>query len=186
MDQEKDKEFDTLQDSEEVKDSETESHKFTNTQSFYATPEKKNRKLLISITVIAIVVIVAVFFLISKRKNLLPIQGPTPTPTATLEPTPTPNPLIRSEWSFEVLNGSGVTGAAKKIADKLTQAGYVVVKSGNADKDNYETAQIFVKKGLEEKINLVIADLKDIVKIASVAGELKDSTASARIILGKE
>ena len=43
-----------------------------------------------------------------------------------------------------------------------------------------------IKDDLKEKIDLVIADLKDVVKIASIGGELKDSTASARIILGKD
>lgn len=111
--------------------------------------------------------------------------APTPTPSATAEPTPTPKALNRSDWSMEVLNGSGVTGAAKKIADQLKALGYPVVKVGNADKDDYTSNQFFVKKGLEDSVNLVILDIKDIIKIASISGELKDSTASARIIIGK-
>lgn len=94
--------------------------------------------------------------------------------------------LVRSNWSFEVLNGLGVTGAAKELAEKLNALGYQVIKTGNADRDNYQETQILIKKGLEDKIDLVIADLKKTVRIASVGGELKDSTVSARIILGKE
>lgn len=114
----------------------------------------------------------------AKDKDKVVFESPTPTP----EPTPQ---LIRSDWSLEVLNGSGITGAAKKIADKLKDLGYPVIKVGNADKNNYEASQILVRKDLQDQIDLVLADIKDIVKIASSGGNLKDSTASARIILGK-
>lgn len=104
-----------------------------------------------------------------------------PSPVQTIE-----QPILkRSEWSFEILNGSGVAGAAKKMADKIQELGYPVVKVGNAEKDNYAESQILVRAGLEAKIGLVVADLKDIVKIATFAGELKEGTASARIIIGK-
>ena len=105
--------------------------------------------------------------------------------------TPTPTPVVeekleRSEWSLEVLNGSGVSGLAKKVADGLTGLGYQVVKVGNADKQTYTQSQIFVKDELKGKIDKVVADIKDIVKISSVSGQVEDSTASARIIIGKE
>ncbi len=112
-----------------------------------------------------------------------PSPEPSPTPISSLSPEPV---LNRSDWSFEVLNGSGVTGAAKKVADKIQELGYQVIKTGNADKSNYEKTQILIQKDLMEKIDLVAADLKDVIRIASVAGELKDSTASARIIIGKD
>ncbi len=110
---------------------------------------------------------------------------PTPSPAPGATPSPTPKPLNRSEWSFEILNGSPVTGEAKKIADKLKALGYPVVKTANADKDTYTSNQFFVKKELEDSVDLVVTDIKDIIKIASISGELKDSTASARIIIGK-
>lgn len=151
----------------------------------FSLPSKKSNKKFLLMGIVVVIVIAAFAFFVLGRKGT-PAPSATPEPTSTTAPTPTPNPLVRSEWSFEVLNGSGRTGEAKKIADQLIAAGYSVVKTGNADRDNYESSQILVKKGMEDKIELVIADLKAIVKIASVGGELKDSTASARIILGKE
>lgn len=106
-------------------------------------------------------------------------------PTSTITPTPTPKTLNRSQWSFEVLNGSGVTGAAKKLADSLKALGYQVVKVANADKD-YTKNEFFVQEDLMVNIDSIVADIKDIIKIASISGKLKDSTASARIIIGKE
>lgn len=142
------------------------------------------------ILVIILILLVIIGFLLFKYRSSIKqmVVGPTPSPTPieTPIPTETPQALIRSDWSFEILNGSGVTGQAKKIADQIKNLGYSVVKSGNADKQTYTQTQIQVKSDFKDKIDLVIADIKDIVKVASYAGELKDSTASARIILGKD
>jgi len=156
-------------------------------ESFYQPSRKRgSKKFLFIFIFLALLAVLGLFFKY-QIKGIFIKASPTPTPaTATPAPTPTQNPLNRSDWSLEVLNGSGVTGQAKKLADKLKEKGYVVVRSGNADKQNYDTSQIFIKKEQQDKVNLVVADLKDIVKISSVAGELKDSTASARIIIGKD
>lgn len=125
------------------------------------------------------------------------VKGPAQTQDAqtssqtTEAPTTTPIPetrLDKSEWSFEILNGSGVTGAAGKLRDELIELGYSVVRTANADSDDYEQTQIYVREDLLDKVDLVVVDIKDVIRIASVAGELTDtdSTASARIIIGKE
>ncbi len=151
--------------------------------------QKKSKKTLYLVIILVLVIVFISFIFKRQIKNLF-VGAPKPTSTSVSTPistpTPTPNPLVRSEWSFEVLNGSTTSGLAKKISDKLVALGYPIVKSGNADKQNYSITQIFVKKGLIGKIDLVIADLKDTVKIASVAGELKEGTSSARIIIGKD
>ncbi len=156
--------------------------------AFYPPPaRKKSKKTLYFLIVLILILAVLGFLFKSKVKSLVTgSPKPTSTPTATLAPTPTPNPLIRSDWSFEVLNGTTTAGQAKKLADKLIALGYSVVKTGNSDKQNYDITQILVKKDLLDKIDLVVADLKDTVKIASMAGELKEGTASARIIIGKD
>lgn len=143
------------------------------------------------ILVIILILLLIVGFLLFKNKSsikkmVMGAPAPTPAPTETPTPSPTPQALIRSDWSFEILNGSGVTGQAKKIADQIKNLGYSVIKKGNADKQTYTQTQVQVKSDFKDKIDLVIADIKDIVKVASYAGELKDSTASARIILGKD
>lgn len=157
----------------------------------YQRPSKGGKKTLLLIIVLIILLTGVGFILRHQIRGMIGGSKATPSPAPTPEPsvvesTPTPAPLVRSEWSFEVLNGSGVTGLAKTIADKLTALGYSVVKTGNADNSNYQTTQIFVKSDLKDKVDLVIEDLRDTVKIASVGGELKDSTASARIIIGKD
>ena len=158
----------------------------------YQYTEKKNTKNTLFLIIVLVLVLLIGGGIVFRHKVNSFLKGveqtvqPTLTPSPTAQPTPTPNPLIRSDWSFEILNGSGVAGEAKKLADKLRDLGYPVVKSGNADKDNYSQTAVFVKKELQDKIDMVIVDIKDVIKIASIAGELKDSTASARIIIGKD
>lgn len=154
----------------------------------FSAKKSSNKITFILIGLLLLIVLGGAFSFRSKIKNLVGNLQPTPTPApvVSVQPTPTPNPLVKSEWSFEVLNGSGEKGLAKKIAVKIQDLGYQVVKSGNADKSNYSQTQVFVKKDRLDKIDLVIADLKDAIKIASVAGQLQEGTVSARIIIGKD
>ena len=165
---------------------------------FYPPPEKeKSKKTFILILIMVGILLVTGFIALatnlfnfrSQIKNLVVGEAsptPAPTSTSTFSPTPIPNPLIRSDWSLEVLNGSGVSGLAKKVAEQLSDLGYPVVKTGNADKQTYKTTEILVKGDLKDRVDSVVADLRDVIKIASVAGELEEGTASARIIIGKD
>ncbi len=47
----------------------------------------------------------------------------------------------------EVLNGSGIPGAAKKVADALTQYGYEITNVGNAAKFDYASSEVIGHKG---------------------------------------
>lgn len=170
-------------------DSPPEPISFSSPLNSQARPGKKSRKAFFVVLITLIVLLGAGFLFRDNIKSVLQPGSiePTPSPVAQItQPLPTTPPLVRSEWSLEILNGSGVAGLAKKIAVELEALGYPVVKTGNADKSSYLQTQIMVQKDLSEKVNLVIADIKDVVMIASQAGELKDSTASARIILGKD
>lgn len=152
--------------------------------------QSKSGKKKFAAAAIIIVILLATGWVIksgsgSAESEIKTGSQPIPTPL----PTPSFTPAVkleRSGVSFEVLNGSGVTGAAKKLADQLKELGYEVLKTANADKDTYTQNQIYIKAELKGTVDLVIADLKDIIKIASVAGELKEGTASARIIIGKD
>lgn len=163
---------------------------FFNIPSYEQKPSAKKSKTLFLILILLVIALIGSgLFLRERIKNLVKgdaVPSPSSISEATPSPSPTPDPLVRSEWSFEVLNGSGTSGLAKKVASSLEDLGYQVIKTGNADKSNYSKTEILVKKDQLEKIDLVIADLKDVIKIASVAGELDEGTASARIIIGKD
>ena len=101
------------------------------------------------------------------------------------EPTETSSPaeLKREEITLEILNGSGVSGAASEKAKVFEDLGYKIIKTGNAEATT--GSRLYVKSEIEGLIDVLLKDVKDKLNISSVSGELKDSTASARIILGK-
>lgn len=86
--------------------------------------------------------------------------------------------------TVEVLNGSGVAGAAGKIADALKEKGYQVVSIGNADSFGYESSRI-------------ISHRKDVQGVDGIAGILNSNDmtedeakgppkADVTVIVGKD
>lgn len=106
-------------------------------------------------------------------------EGTTEEPTA----TPAPTQLEREEITLEILNGSGVAGAAGDATEIFEALGYEVVETGNAD--DTVGNEIYVNPEFEELIEVLLEDVEDELDISSISGELDDSDASARIILGE-
>lgn len=72
---------------------------------------------------------------------------PSSEPTITVEPTKV-TVVNLAEYRIEVLNGSGITGAASKLRDVLTTDGFKVLSAGNADKSDYTDTIISAKKNV--------------------------------------
>jgi len=105
-------------------------------------------------------------------------------PAVSSVPAATPTPYFsRISITFEVLNASGITGAAGKGATKLTDLGYTVISTGNAKKQ--AQSQLFVSSLLSSAVTIeLLADMQSLFSVGSSSGELTGSTASARLILG--
>ncbi len=74
--------------------------------------------------------------------GVVPIDEPETTPV----PTKSPEPINRETISIEVLNGTGISGEAKLLSDKLKALGYSDITSGNAEtSDNTDTTVTFSK-----------------------------------------
>jgi hypothetical protein len=118
-------------------------------------------------------------FTIPELNNL---TNTAPTPEVSSAPAPTTAPVVKPV-TLEVLNGSGVAGEAGKVADSLTKLGYQVLATGNADNQKYSKTEVYVNATLSDSVKL----FKDLGSFgeATRSGILKDSTASARIIIGK-
>lgn len=122
---------------------------------------------------------------------------PTPTPTkaaatATPAPKPSSNPkdsatgLDRSTLSVQVLNGSGVAGAAKKASDVLSGFGYSIASTGNADKEDYQGVTIQVKSAKSSFAALLKKDMSTDYTVTSSTSDLSaSSSADALVIIGK-
>jgi LCP family protein required for cell wall assembly len=59
--------------------------------------------------------------------------------------------------SVEVLNGSGIAGAAARVAKQLEQAGFKVIRTDNADTSDYGTSKVIKHKGKTEPAERIAA-----------------------------
>lgn len=118
-------------------------------------PRQKNSgsKWLIIFIILLILGGAGIYFFTKSASE--PIATPTPsfnvTPIedrATVAPvaTKSPEPVKKDEVSIEIQNGTGITGEAKLLADKLKTLGYSDITAGNASTtDNTETTVTFAK-----------------------------------------
>jgi len=158
---------------EEMLDSEPvdESHRKTNVFLFTLGAG-------IAVTLIAASIVVFVIYLGSSKVPDVVL------PEAPHAPEATPTPYFsRISITFEVLNASGVAGAAGKGAAKLTELGYTVISTGNAKKQTQ--SQLFISPLVTAAATTeLLTDTQSLFTIGSSSGELTGSTASARLILG--
>jgi hypothetical protein len=62
-----------------------------------------------------------------------------------------------------------------------------VIKTGNATNSDYKLSEVYVSDDLFPKSDLFINDIKKELEIeATLSGELKNTTGSARLIIGNE
>ena len=121
-----------------------------------------------------------------------PTRAPTQKPTTTPTPKPTSNPvdkktgLDRSSLTVDLLNGSGVVGAAAKASDLLKSLGYAIGTVGNADSYDYQNITIQVKSAKESYLQLLKQDLSSSYTIGTTSATLTaSSSADAVVIVGK-
>ncbi len=123
--------------------------------SYSVQPKQKSggSKWLIIFIILLILGGVGIYFFTKSAQE--PIATPTPafnvTPienkaTSTPVATKSPEPVKKDEVSIEIQNGTGITGEAKLLSDKLKALGYSDITAGNASStDNTETTVTFTK-----------------------------------------
>ncbi len=115
------------------------------------------------------------------------VKQETPTPTATVAPTPTTKPLERAQISVAVLNGSGKTGAASKMATYLEALGYKIQRTGNATEDVTGPSEVYVNGDNSELGRQVAKDLEAEYKVNSeIMSKYDSSAASVVVVVGSE
>lgn len=174
----------------EHKPSPLEEDDITANEPLFEPEEKSRKKIYIIGAIILLLVLVAsilLFMNFNKNKKVEESKVETAQTPEVSSPTEVaeekPETFDRSKITLEILNGSGVAGAAKKIADNLAALGYQIIEVGNASAS--EQSQIFISNSLEKYKSEFLKDLEEDFKEATISGELEDSTASARIIIGK-
>lgn len=104
--------------------------------------------------------------------------------TTTTTPTSTTVAEVDKGIKISILNGSGISGQAKKIADILAEAGWLNTATGNADNFNYKNLTIRYQTNYlaqAEAIKQLFSVDYAVIKMEEKA----DLTAPVEIIIGK-
>lgn len=140
---------------EQISQSEVAQQGPPQSSSFSQSPKSKNNGSRWLIIFISLLILggAGIFFFTSNANK--PIATPTPSfgviPiedkfTSTPAPTKTPEPVKKDSITIEIQNGTGITGEAKLLQDKLKALGYSEITVGNAPTtDNTETTVTFKK-----------------------------------------
>lgn len=107
----------------------------------------------------------------------------TTTTTTAVAETETPASL-----QVQVLNGSGVAGAAGALTGKLSQAGYIVLPAGNAPR-RYRTSAVYYAQGWETQAAEILetSDIDEIEQPIPMPPEFAaEGTAAVIVLLGTD
>ena len=147
---------------------------------------KSNKLFWIIIIVFATLGVAAGGIGVYLQNRSQPTSTISPTPEASLLPSPSAEVLLnKKDLQIQILNGSGVTGAAKKAQDYLEGLGYTVSAVGNASSSDYTTTQISLKDSKKDYLPLLKKDLSEKYEVADTIDSLEDNSKyDAVIILG--
>ncbi len=150
--------------------------------------EKTNKKLFKTGMIVVLIIFGAtgwIFYLTSRYSEKTAQEKITFEEETSVEPTTAPTlvQLEREEITLEILNGSGVAGAAGDATEIFEALGYEVLETGNAE--DTVGNELYVDPEVEELVEALLEDVESELDISSISGELEDSDASARIILGE-
>jgi len=115
---------------------------------------KVNKTLIISFLTTLILGALIAGGILVQRSALEKRPSPTPTPLVipSQEPSPTPTPLpspepeiILSDYTIQVLNGTGGKGVAGVVKDLLEAEGFEEINADNAEELNYQKTTIQLK-----------------------------------------
>jgi hypothetical protein len=143
--------------------------------SFPRRKEKKGSKNGLRLLVIVIVIFIAgaAYYLLTDPSIDESADQLTPTPLNQVSPTPTipVEEIIRDEISINVLNGTGLSGAAGDLKEELETLGYSNIEVGNAQSKGYESTELVfdsgVPAGVRDEIGSMLETIYDTVEVSS-------------------
>lgn len=146
--------------------------------------EPKKNRLWIIITIIVIILVLVGGALWYFRENFLKIipagDEITPTPSI-IKNTPTPATdsakmeIDLSEYSINVLNGSGISGVAGETKEILESEDFSVEEIGNADRSDYEGTVIKAKGHVPSEFLERLKEVLEETYILDSTEDLEDS-----------
>lgn len=152
--------------------------------------DKKNMWMIIFFILFLCGFSVGGFFLFQKyqrQQEAAKQAAVTPTPAPTN--TPTPEEVDLSQYTIDVLNGSGIAGEARKVGDALESAGFTTGTIGNASSSNAKETVITAKEGVDKEFLKKLQEtLESQDHKATISAEtLSDSSdADVRVVVGRD
>ena len=112
-----------------------------------------------------------------------------PSTTSTIAPTTTPTTITPAPavLQVQVLNGSGVAGAAGRMTDKLSEAGYVVLSPANAPQ-RYSSSAVYYAEGWQTEAAEILAeaDIDEIEEPTAMPRQFASEEAVIVVLLGTD
>ena len=109
---------------------------------------------------------------------------PPVTTTSTTTTSVVESPVV---LQVQVLNGSGVAGAAGRLTDKLSQAGYVVLPPENAPQ-RYSSSAVYFQDGWQARAEEILqaADIAEIEEPTAMPQQFATEEAAVVVLLGTD
>ena len=87
----------------------------------------------------------------------------------------------------QVLNGSGVAGAAGRMTDRLSEAGFVVLSPENAPQ-RYSSSAVYYQEGWQDKAEEILraADIEEIEEATPMPQQFVSEGAAVIVLLGTD
>ena len=108
----------------------------------------------------------------------------TSTTTTTTTTTVVESPVV---LQVQVLNGSGVAGAAGRMTDKLSEAGYVVLSPANAPQ-RYSSSAVYFAEGWQDRAEEILqaAEIEEIDAPTAMPQQFATEEAAVIVLLGTD
>ena len=116
-----------------------------------------------------------------------PITTTTPPPPTTTTTTTTTTSVVPVVLQVQVLNGSGVAGAAGRLTDRLATENFVMLPAGNAPQ-RYSSSAVYYAEGWQDKAREVLtaANIEEIEDITPIPEVFASSDAAVVVLLGTD
>lgn len=117
-----------------------------------------------------------------------PVSVATSTPSADSESTASPSSNFKKEdLKIQILNGSGLSGAAGKAKTVLEGLGYKNIDTGNATSSDFSETEVAIKESKKDYLDLIIKDLSKSYEATEAAKPLSSTSKFDIVItLGKK
>lgn len=117
------------------------------------------------------------------------VSPTTTSTTTTMSTTTTTTSVVESPvvLQVQVLNGSGVAGAAGRLTDKLSRADYVVLPPDNAPQ-RYSSSAAYYQDGWQDKAEEILqtADIEEIEEVTAMPQQFATEEAAVVVLLGTD